>query len=88
MSVESLILFTVQGEPPTAEANSPVERKPLHNHQPRGGILLGIAVNQGEILVVSNGEFFANRRYCEGFIPAGNREFSKEEWKHTGTLLK
>jgi len=38
-------LFTVQGEPPTAEANSPFEKKPLHNLQPKGGILLGIEAN-------------------------------------------
>jgi hypothetical protein len=41
----NLDLFTVQGELPTAEANSPFETKPLHNFQPRGGILLGIALN-------------------------------------------
>jgi len=38
-------LFTAQGEPPTAEANSPFETMSLHNLQPRGGILLGTEVN-------------------------------------------
>jgi len=41
----NIVLFDMQGEPPTPEANSPFEKKPLHNLQPRGGILLGIAVN-------------------------------------------
>jgi hypothetical protein len=38
-------LLSVQDEPPNAEANNPFETKPLHNLEPRGGILLGIAVN-------------------------------------------
>jgi hypothetical protein len=38
-------LFSVQGEPPNAEANNPSETKPLHNPEPRDGILLGIEVN-------------------------------------------